>query len=183
MHEEQWSVWLRAAIEGDKAAYERFLVAVTPYLRALAKRRCQQFRTPPGEVEDVVQEVLLAIHLKRGTWDPTRPVGPWLAIIVRNKMIDSLRRRGRHVTIPIDDVVDTLVAVDQPDAFAVMDAERLVERLGHSQREIVRSVSINGQGIRETAARLEMTEGAVRVALHRALKTLAALYRSDVREN
>ena len=181
--EEQWAAWMRAAIDGDKQAYQRFLEAVAPHLRGLAKRRCEQFRAPASEAEDVVQEVLLAVHLKRGTWDSARPIGPWLSTIVRNKMIDSLRRRGRHINVPIEDVIETLEAVEDTDAMDLREAERLLERLGDPQRDIVRSISVNGAGIRETAERLKMTEGAVRVSLHRALKTLAALYRSNERED
>ena len=181
--EQQWAGWMRAALDGDKQAYERFLRAVVPHLRGLARRRCEQFGAPASEAEDVMQEVLLAVHLKRGTWDPSRPIGPWLSAIVRNKMIDSLRRRGRHVNVPIEDVIETLEAAERTDAMDLRDAERLLERLADPQRDIVRSISMNGAGVRETAERLKMTEGAVRVALHRALKNLAALYRSDKRED
>ncbi|MBW9118072.1 sigma-70 family RNA polymerase sigma factor [Rhizobium cauense] len=181
--EEEWGTWMRAAIAGDSQAYDRFLRAVTPYLRSIARRRCDQFGAPRSEVEDVVQEVLLAVHLKRGTWDASRPIGPWLATIVRNKLIDSLRRRGRHSSIPIEDVMETLEADHQADGTDRIDADRMLQGLRAPQREIVRSISIGGAGIRETAERLHMTEGAVRVALHRALKGLAALYRSDEREN
>lgn len=168
---------------GDTLAYHRFLKAVTPYLRSIARRRCDQFGASPGEVEDVVQEVLLAVHLKRGTWDTSRPVGPWLSSIVRNKLVDSLRRRGRHVSVPIEDVMETLEAERQEDGGERVDVDRMVDSLRDPQREIVRSISLGGAGIRETAERLQMTEGAVRVALHRALKGLAALYRSDGRAN
>ena len=178
--EEEWAAWLRLAIEGDAQAYNRFLTAVTPHLRAMARRRCDQYGAPPSEAEDVVQEVLLAIHLKRGTWDPARPLGPWLTTIVRNKLVDSLRRRGRHGSVPIDDVSDFLEAADEThEAADRLDTETVLARLKDPQRDIVRSLSIEGEGIRETAARLKMTEGAVRVALHRALKSLAAFYRSD----
>lgn len=164
---------------GDTQAYHRFLSAVTPHLRAMARRRCDQFGAPASEAEDVVQEVLLAVHLKRGTWDPARPIGPWLSTIVRNKLIDSLRRRGRHIDVPIDDVMATLEAEEQAGNLDRLDAEHMLERLRDPQRDIVRSISMEGADIRETAERLKMSEGAVRVALHRALKTLAALYRSD----
>lgn len=170
---------MRSAIKGDTQAYHRFLSAVTPHLRAMARRRCDQFGAPASEAEDVVQEVLLAVHLKRATWDPARPIGPWLSTIVRNKLIDSLRRRGRHVDVPIDDVMATLEAEEQAGNLDRLDAEHMLERLRDPQRDIVRSISMEGAGIRETAERLKMSEGAVRVALHRALKTLAALYRSE----
>lgn len=177
--EDEWAAWLRLAMNGDAQAYNRFLLAVTPHLRAMARRRCDQFGAPASEAEDVVQEVLLTIHLKRGTWDSERPLGPWLVTIVRNKLIDSLRRRGRHVNVPLDDVSDFLEAKDEThEAADRLDTEAVLARLKEPQRDIVRSISIEGEDIRETAARLKMTEVAVRVSLHRALKSLAALYRS-----
>lgn len=179
LREEEWATWLRAAIAGDGGAYQRFLQAVTPFLRAMARKRCESFGAPASEAEDVVQEVLLAIHLKRGTWDPARPLGPWLSTIVRNKMIDTMRRRGRQVAVPIEDVIETLEADEQADDLDHLDVERLLARLRDPQRDIVQSISVRGTSIRDTASRLNMSEGAVRVALHRALKTLAALYRSD----
>ena len=178
--EDEWAACMRAAMTGDTQAYHRFLKAVTPYLRSIAKRRCERYGAPPGEVEDVVQEVLLAIHLKRGTWDISRPIAPWLSSIVRNKLIDSLRRRGRHVNVPLDDVSDILEAQNGAhEAADRLDTETVLARLKDPQRDIVHSISLEGAGIRETAARLKMTEVAVRVSLHRALKSLAALYRSE----
>lgn len=179
--ETEWAVWMRSAIAGDAQAYHCFLSAVTPHLRAMARRRCEQFGAPLSEAEDVVQEVLLAIHLKRGTWDTSRPIGPWISTIVRNKMIDSLRRRGRHVNIPVDDVIATLEAEEQVDALDRLDVDHMLALLKDPQRTIVRSISVEGTSVRETADRLKMTEGAVRVALHRALKALAVLYRSEIR--
>ena len=169
---------MRAAIAGDSAAYRRFLDAVTPFLRGMARRRCERYGTSPGEAEDVVQEVLLAIHLKRGTWDQTRPIGPWLSAIGRNKLVDTLRRRGRHVTVPIEDLIDTLEAPQAAAELPGHDLDRMLTSLKPQDRDIVQSISVRGSSVRETASRLAMSEVAVRVALHRALKKLAALYRS-----
>lgn len=180
VREEEWAAWLRLAMEGDTQAYNRFLIAVTPYLRSLARRRCERYGAPPSEAEDVLQEVLLAVHLKRGTWDPGRPLGPWLTTIVRNKLVDSLRRRGRHQNVPIDELSDVLEAADRTNEAADrLDTETVLAKLKNPQRDIVRSISLEGAGVRETAMRLKMTEGSVRVALHRALKSLASLYRSE----
>jgi RNA polymerase sigma-70 factor (ECF subfamily) len=137
---------------------------------------------PEGEVEDLVQEVLLTIHLKRGTWDQSRPIGPWVAAIARNRLIDTLRRR-RHITVPIEDVVDSLQAEDVTPELTTRDVDTLLGHLKPQQREIVRSISLNGSSIRETADRLQMVEGAVRVTLHRALKALAVFYRNSARED
>jgi len=121
--------------------------------------------------------------LKRGTWDQSRPIGPWVAAITRNKLIDILRQRGRHITVPIEDVVDSLQAEDVTPELSTRDIDTLLGHLKPQQREIVRSISLNGSSIRETADRLQMTEGAVRVTLHRALKALAVFYRSSARED
>jgi RNA polymerase sigma factor (sigma-70 family) len=178
--EEEWAKLMRAAIAGDASAYRDFLQALTPHLRAMARRRCDSYGSPRSDAEDVVQEVLLAIHLKRGTWDQARPLGPWLSAIVRNKMVDTLRRRGRHINIPIEDVSDILEAAEPPDGTQAHDIDRILSTLKDPQRDIVRSISVDGTSVRETAGRLNMSEGAVRVALHRALRTLAAAYRGNV---
>ena len=178
--EADWTAWMRAAMSGDAGAYRQFLVSVTPHLRAMARHRCRAVGVSEGDAEDIVQEVLLAIHLKRGTWDRSRPIGPWIAAIVRNKLVDALRRRGRHAVVPIEDVIETLGAEDHADAPSSHEIDGLLGQLKVRQREIVKSISINGSSVRETADRLHMTEGAVRVALHRALKTLAALYRGEI---
>ena len=146
--ESEWADWMRGALDGDAQAYERFLSAVTPHLRTMAKRRCEQFGAPAGEAEDIVQEVLIAVHLKRGTWDRARPIGPWLSTIVRNKLIDSLRRRGRRVDVPLEDVVATLEAQEGADVADRLDAETVLTRLKDPQRDIVRSISLEGAGVR-----------------------------------
>jgi RNA polymerase sigma factor (sigma-70 family) len=154
------------------------LASVAPHVRAVVRSRYQSAVTPEYEVEDIVQDVLLTIHLKRGTWDPSRPIGPWVAAIARNRLIDILRRRGRHISVPIDDVMDSLGREDKTAEVSARDIDALLEQLKAKQRDIVRSISLQGSTIRETADRLHMSDGAVRVALHRALKALAHLCRT-----
>src|SRR5580704_13370090 len=74
--ENDWAAWMRAAMTGDAGAYRQFLASLAPHVRAVARSRCRSFGAPEGEVEDIVQEVLLTIHLKRGTWDRSRPSDP-----------------------------------------------------------------------------------------------------------
>src|SRR5262245_57557210 len=87
----EWSALMAAAQGGDRAAYERLLREILPFLRALAARQHRR----PDRIEDVVQEALLTVHRVRHTYDPTRPFAPWLAAIARRRSIDALRRRGR----------------------------------------------------------------------------------------
>lgn len=175
--EKEWAVLMRAALTGDAAAYRQLLVSLTPVLRIEAHRGCARAGLGNGDVEDVVQEILLAIHLKRHTWDPDRPIGPWIMAIARHKVIDTLRRRGHRAELPIDDVAEIPAAERADDGQERYDLDRMLDKLGKRQRDLVRSLSVEGRSIQETAQRLNMNEGAVRVALHRTIKRLAVMYR------
>lgn len=172
---------MRAAISGDAVAYRRFLEAVTPALRALARKNLARSSAGNSEVEDIVQETLLAVHLKRHTWDPDRPIRPWVAAIARNKFIDALRRRGRRAEDFVEDIADVPDADAGPDSLSRHELDRMLGKLNERQRDIVRSLAVEGATVGETARRLDMKEGTVRVTLHRALAALAALYRKDGR--
>src|SRR5262249_53487449 len=126
--ENDWAAWMRAAMAGDEDAYRRLLVSMAPPLRAVAPVRRRSFGSVEDEIEDVVQEVLLTIHLKRGTWDQSRPIGPWVVAITQNKLIDVLRRRGRHITVPIEDFVDSLQAEDQAPELSAREIDLLLAR-------------------------------------------------------
>ena len=172
---------MRAAISGDAEAYRALLEAMSPVLRASARRHLIRFGGTGSDAEDVVQETLLAIHLKRHTWDTRRPIRPWIAAIARNKLIDALRRRGHRIEVQIEDID---VVQDQEECTDPLDRyelDRMLQNLNERQRDIVRSLSLNGASVRETAQRLAMGESAVRVTLHRALAALAALYRNETK--
>jgi RNA polymerase sigma factor (sigma-70 family) len=168
------------SLAGDACAYRELLIQLTVGVRNAVRARVR----PTGlDAEDVVQEVLLALHLKRGTWLRGTPVGPWVAAIARNKMVDALRRRGRRIEVPIESVLETLW-VDQPQAEEqAHDLNRALGRLNQRQRDVVRAVSLEGHSAREAAVRLRMSEGAVRVTLHRSLRALAATFGAVLNEN
>lgn len=173
---------MRASVDGDADAYRRLLESLADALRAQARRGFARVGLGGEEVEDVVQETLLAVHLKRHTWLRTEPVAPWVTAIARHKLLDALRRRGRRAEVSLDALsgdVDA-VATATPPAFDAVahDVERLMAQLNARQREIVQSISMAGYTVRETAERMSMSEVAVRVTLHRSLKLLAARYRS-----
>ncbi|MGA2042722.1 MAG: sigma-70 family RNA polymerase sigma factor [Roseiarcus sp.] len=175
--DEKWAAMMHAAIAGDQAAYRRLLEEIGRSVRAMARGAFARARVGDADVEDVVQETLLAIHLKRDTWDGGLRLAPWVAAIARHKIVDAMRRRGARRFQPIEDFESILAAPEAEDPHARSDAERLIAQLAPRQRDIVRSISLDGQSIAATAARLSMTEGAVRVALHRALKMMAAAFR------
>jgi RNA polymerase sigma-70 factor (ECF subfamily) len=176
--DEKWAGMMRAAIAGDEAVYRRLLEEIGRSVRAMARGAFARARSGDADVEDVVQETLLAIHLKRNSWDRSLRLGPWVGAIARHKVIDAMRRRGARRFQPIEDFETILAAPEAEDPHARSDAERLIGQLAPRERDIVRSISLDGQSIASTAARLAMSEGAVRVALHRSLKLLAAAWRS-----
>jgi RNA polymerase sigma-70 factor (ECF subfamily) len=166
---------MERSLQGDSCAYQELLVLLTVALRNLIRSRA---RASDVETEDLVQEVLLALHLKRSTWVSGTPVAPWVAAIARNKLVDAFRRRGQRTLVSIDELVESL-AVDAQDDEQVHDLEHLLAQLSERQQSVVRAVSLEGYSAREAAAQLRMTEGAVRVTLHRSLKNLAALMRKS----
>jgi RNA polymerase sigma-70 factor (ECF subfamily) len=177
--ESHWAELMRAAKLGDAGSYHRLLHELAPALRGVARRGFARYGLGSEDVEDVVQETLLAVHLKRHTWDERRPVLTWVRAIAHNKLIDNLRRRGRRVHVPLDEVSETLAASEQPADTDSVDAERVITSLKGRQRDIVLAISVEGESARQVAQRLNMTEGAVRVALHRALQSLARAFRSN----
>jgi RNA polymerase sigma-70 factor, ECF subfamily len=178
--DDPWSSMMKAAMAGDEGAYRRLLEDIGRSVRAMARAAFARARLGDADIEDAVQETLLAIHLKRHTWDPSQKLGPWVNAIARHKIIDAMRRRGARRAEPIEDFQDFLAAPAEEDPHTLSDAKRLMEALGPRQRDIVQSISLDGQSIAATAARLSMTEVAVRVALHRALKSLGAVWRRSV---
>jgi RNA polymerase sigma factor (sigma-70 family) len=174
---EDWDDLMRAANRGDHAAYARVLAQLAPVLRGLVRARGSGLG--PEGCEDVVQEVLLAIHLKRHTWDEGQPLRPWLWAVARHKIVDAYRARGTRLHLPVEDFADSLPAEAAPDPTAARDTDRLLARIEPRAAEIVRAVSLEGLSAAETGARLGMTEGAVRVSLHRALRALAGLVRGE----
>lgn len=158
----------RSALDGDEAAYGAFLRAVAPRIRCLARRRLA-----PGtgiDPEDVVQETLLAIHLKRHTWRRDEPVGPWISAITRYKAIDAMRRRG--VAALDIQAFDDVLAAPEVETVIERDVETALSGLPDRQRSVVTAITVQGHSIRDTATRLGMKEGAVRVALHRGLSAI-----------
>jgi len=160
---------LRAALAGDERAYTEFLRRAACLVHGFARPKVVGGGIDP---EDIVQETLLAIHMKRHTWRDDAPVTPWLYAIARYKLIDAFRRRGRRVEIELGEIPETFAA-PAPEIVSDREIGRVLETLAPRQRSVVAAVSVDGLSIRETAKSLGMTETAVRVALHRGLTAIA----------
>jgi RNA polymerase sigma-70 factor (ECF subfamily) len=176
-----WTPLMRAANAGDEAAYRRVLAGIAPVLRAQIRSGLLRVGRGTDDVEDVLQETLLAIHLKRHTWRESEPFSPWMRAIARNKLIDALRRRGGRFDMPIEDFSDTLAAPEEERPLSTMETERMLGMIAGRSREVVQAIAVDGLTTREAATRLDMTEGAVRVALHRGIHALSKAFRKHDR--
>jgi RNA polymerase sigma-70 factor, ECF subfamily len=173
----EWEALMAAGLTGDAAAYRSLLSGITPFIRSAVRRTFTRGGLGAVDIEDIVQDVLLAIHLKRHTWDAALPLAPWLNAVARHKTIDALRRHGGRTTTPIDELADVL-----PDERSANpghgDAERILGVLPDKQRRIVQAMTLEERSAADIGRELGMTEGAVRVALHRSLKLLAEKFRT-----
>lgn len=179
--EEAWARLMRAALQGDREAYRTVLTSLSIALRTVAKRGLTRAGLGPEEADDIVQETLIAIHQKRHTWDAARPIGPWVSAIARHKLADALRRSTkRRIEVPIEEIAETLAST--PAATMELDRQhiaRLLAPLSPRERAVVDSVSLKGLSAREAGERLDMSEGAVRITLHRAFKALGVRRAGD----
>lgn len=160
---------LRAAIAGDEGHYDRFLREAACRLRSFA---CKRAVTGGPDPEDIVQETLLAIHLKRHTWRQDGPVLPWIYAIARHKLIDLLRRRGYRHKVELDDIAG-IHAETESDTMRDRELGRALNALTPGQRDVVSAICVEGRSIGETAIILGKSDTAVRVALHRGLRTIS----------
>lgn len=173
VEDSEMAALMRAALGGDEAAYARFLRRAAELTRRAVTRRLTS--SLPSGIEDVVQETLLAVHLKRHTWRSDEPILPWLVTIARYKAIDACRKRGLRVELPIEDFAGVLAGPEETgrEMEETQHIEQAVGSLSGGQQRVVKSIAIDGRSIKETAALLEMKETAVRVAFHRGLSTIA----------
>jgi RNA polymerase sigma-70 factor (ECF subfamily) len=174
--EERLRTFLVPGLAGDADAYHTFLQEVSTSVRAFLRRRLTQW---PDEVEDLVQETLLAIHNQRHTFDPAQSLDAWVHAIARYKLIDAFRRRARREarTASLDDTETVLATTDAEPGAVHYDLARLLDQLPARQRLSIVAMKIEGLSVSETARRTGMSEAAVKVAVHRGLKALAAKIR------
>ncbi|MCE2971149.1 MAG: sigma-70 family RNA polymerase sigma factor [Burkholderiales bacterium] len=172
--EERLRALLLAALRGDGAAYQAFLRELALLLRGFLRKRLAAL---PDDVEDLVQETLLAVHNQRHTYDAAQPVTAWLHAIAKYKLVDLLRRRSRREALndPLDDELEVAGRADREEADARRDLAKLLAQLPDRHRLPIVYTKIEGLSVEEAAQRAGMSPAAVKVGVHRGLKALAAL--------
>ena len=174
----RWGGLMEQAQRGDRAAYHTLLVAIAPYLRAIARRYLRQDQ----DAEDMVQEILIVVHDIRHTYEPGRPLKPWLATIATRRCIDHLRQRMRR-GLPETGDEDLLGQLPDESVDSMPEArlerqqqeqvvQRAVQSLPARQREAVELLRLQELSLKEAAAASEQSVGSLKVACHRAMKAL-----------
>jgi RNA polymerase sigma factor (sigma-70 family) len=168
---QEWDRLMAAAQRGDANAYRILLTELAAWLRRYYARRL-----PITMTEDAVQDVLLAIHEKRHTYDPDRPFGPWLAAIARYKWIDRLRSLKAEGAEPLDENIGMSDHGDSVVAGSTF--QQLLAELKPPQAEAIRLVKIEGYSVEEASRATGQSTSLIKVNIHRGLRRLANIIRS-----
>lgn len=176
--EQQLKNLLVRGLAGDAVDYRAFLLQLSAHLRAFFRKRLSRL---PDELEDLVQETLIAIHNQRISYDAAYPLTAWVHAIAKYKLIDLLRRRASRDMLndPLDDEMEFLSSVDAVAEEARRDLTKLLALLPERQRLPIAHTKLEGLSVKETAYLLGMSESAVKVGVHRGLKALANLIRDE----
>lgn len=172
--ERKWKELFVLSQQGDQKAYRSLLEELMEALSRYYQNQLRKYGRGPDAISDLVQEVLLAIHQKRNTFDVSEPFGPWLFAIARYKMIDFLRRDGRETTVENWDALEAGLISEtfMAEVGSEDDLEKLLKALPEKQQDLLRLMKIEGLSVKETAQKLNMSESAVKVGIHRAIKAL-----------
>ena len=171
---------MTAGLDGDGVAYHQLLERLTSHLRAYYRNRFARIGHGPTEAEDLLQEVLIAIHTHRHTYDRLQPFTPWIHAIARYKFLDYLRRtKLSFKDLPIESAYELTSSTDMTAVDSGLDLQRLLSEISSKTREAIQYVKLEGVSVSEAAVRCGMSESGVKVAVHRGLKALALRIRQE----
>jgi RNA polymerase sigma factor (sigma-70 family) len=167
-HDRELAALLALAQQGDRQAYEKFLLEASAVLRRFLVRRMR----PLELVEDVLQETLLTIHRARHSYLPGRPVAPWLYAICEHRMTDLHRRRRRIERVEVPGAEAPTAIADEPPAQPRHFVLEALGRLPGKQRRVIELLKLHDLSVQEVAARIGMSESAVKVTAFRGYEAI-----------
>ncbi|MDO9381704.1 MAG: sigma-70 family RNA polymerase sigma factor [Hyphomicrobiaceae bacterium] len=162
-----------AALAGDAGAYRLLLSDLSEHLRRYYRRRLPESLS--ANADDLVQETLLAIHARRMTYDTNRAFTAWAYAIARYKLIDALRKSRHKQHVPIESVAEFLADEAAPDGPAG-DLAAMLHTLPEKTRGLIYKVKIEGHSVADVAQSAGMSQSAVKVAIHRGVKSLVSRF-------
>ncbi|MFY7906674.1 MAG: sigma-70 family RNA polymerase sigma factor [Burkholderiaceae bacterium] len=178
--EQRLRTLLLQGMAGDSQAYQAFLKGLSTHLRSFLRRRLSSL---PDDIEDLVQDILLAVHNQRHTYRPDQPLTAWVNAMARYKLIDLLRSRSGREALhdPIEDDLAIFATNDHEAADARRDVHTLLNQLPDNQRLPIVHTKLEGLSVTEAAAVTGMSESAIKVGVHRGMKALATLMSQSLR--
>jgi RNA polymerase sigma-70 factor (ECF subfamily) len=158
------------AQRGDATAYAELLNEIGPMMMKFLRRRVRN----ADETQDVYQDVFMALHRARHTYDPTRPLEPWLFAIARRVVTDHeqqrIARREREVLAD-----SPREAVVEGDGYLKPQLEQALLALSPDQREAIDLLRVQGLPVAAAARRAGTSAVALKVRAHRAYRILRQL--------
>ncbi len=174
-----WETRMAAAQAGDNRAYASVLTDISRYVRGYLHTKVAS----SDDVEDILQEILSSIHKARHTYEPSRPLKPWVIAITSFRLNDYFRKIYRNMEREVADYDSMEFALGTDDVTEQRDAYESIhsalEQLPEKQQQLIRRVKLEGYSIKEVANELSMTEAAVKVAVHRAYKQLQTIVKAN----
>ena len=165
-----------AGLGGDASSYRTLLDALSGRLRGYYRGRLRRAGRSSEETEDLVQEALMAVHTRRHTYDPNEPLTPWVYAIARYKLIDHLRRSQPELAnVPIENALEVMALDDRNASESRLDLNKLLTQLPERTRRAIQYVKLDGLGIDEAAARCGVSASAIKVIVHRGLRSLGSI--------
>lgn len=165
--------WMAQAQRGDGTAYRALLDEIGPTIARFLSRRVRDRE----DLADAYQDTFLALHRARHTYQPLRPIEPWLFAIARNVAADHGRRRQRRARYEI--LTDTAPEpAVEPEHDLGLQLDTALRALPNRQREALQLLKFQGLSVAEAAARAGTTPGALKVRAHRAYVALKAAFRT-----
>ncbi|HEX2585772.1 MAG TPA: sigma-70 family RNA polymerase sigma factor [Steroidobacteraceae bacterium] len=162
-----------AALRGDGNAHCALLKRLAVKLRSFFGRRLGR---DAADVEDLVQEVLIAVHTRRDTYDTERPFTAWVYAIAHYKLTDCLRRHSRRESIPLDETMELFTPDETEQRSAQRDVAHILSTLPEAQQQAIKLTRIEGLSTAEAAQRCGQSESLIKVNVHRGMKRLMAVY-------
>ena len=170
LDEQRWSALMLAAQGGNEGDYKQLLGELSAFIERYLRSRIGRHQS----IDDWVQDILMAIHQGRHTYNPRRPIRPWLFAIIRHQTIDGMRRQNAYTQM-LERQAEQIACAEAPEQGSMDKAlieGRLFKALAPPHREALTLTKIIGYSSKEAASKIGISETALKVRVHRAIKQL-----------
>ena len=174
--EEQLRSLLFSARKGDSASYGLFLAKLRSHLRAFL---CRRLSRAASDVDDILQEVLIAVHKAQHTYRAEQPLTAWAHAIARYKLVDFFRAQSRRAAFDVLLGVEADYSVSGEAVSATQDIDHLLDNLPDRYRLPILHIKLHGLSVRETSQLTGLSESAVKIGVHRGIKRLMGTVGAD----